>query len=85
MNEEDNNNDLVNRIAQLEDSLKTLQDQVSKNNFSAHQDFNKYSNFTTGLKIPHFDNLPQSCNVGELSEQNGVLYICSSQNNWTLV
>lgn len=73
------------QIAILKSDLNALQQEVYKNNFSSHQDFNKMSNFTTRLKIPHADQLPPVGEVGELLELGGALYICSSANNFTLV
>lgn len=69
----------------LRDQLTTLQQEVYRNNFSSHQDFNKFSNFTTRLKIPHYDALPPVGEVGELIEVGGLLYMCSSPNSFTLV
>lgn len=76
---------LQDQITKLEQDLKALNDEVYRNNFSARQDFNKASNFTTRLKIPHYDSLPATCEIGELAETGGVLKICSSANTWTTV
>lgn len=69
----------------LQDQVNALSQEVYKNNFSGHQDFNKSSNFTTKLKIPHYDLPPVVGEVGEIIEVGGVLYICSSQNSFTVV
>lgn len=77
--------ELQNQIDKLKADLVALQQEFYRNNFSAHQDFNKYSNFTTRLKIPHYEQLPLTGEVGELIEKGGLLYICSSANTFTLV
>ncbi len=69
----------------LRNDLINLQTEVFRNNFSSHQDFNKFSNFTTRLKIPHYDSIPPVGEVGELIEAGGALWICSSPNTFTLV
>ena len=71
----------LNKIAQ---NLEDLTKEIYRNNFSAWQDFNKYSNFTTRLKVPHYDSLPSVCEVGEIVESSGKLRICSSANTWTI-
>ena len=73
------------QIAILRTDLDALNQEVYRNNFSSHQDFNKTSNFTTKLKIPHYDSLPIKGEVGEILESGGLLYICSSSNTFTLV
>lgn len=78
-------NPLEEQINILRQDLDALNAEVYRNNFTGHQDFNKTVNFTTRLKVPHYDNLPTSCEVGEIIEKGGVLYICSSTNNFTLV
>ena len=73
------------QIAILKADLDALTQEVYRNNFSSHQDFNKSSNFTTKLRIPHYDTLPVIGEVGEIVEMGGALYICSSANSFTLV
>jgi len=73
------------QIDKLRKDLDDLIAETYRNNFSASQDFNKASNFTTKLKIPHFSDIPTQGEVGELIEVNGKLYICSSANVFTLV
>lgn len=80
-----NNLELQKKIDQLEKDLKALNDEYYMNNFSASQDFNKYSRFNTRLKVPHYDSLPAVCEVGELAESGGKLKICSAANTWTTV
>ncbi len=79
------NQTLQNKIDNLEKKLNDLMSEFYRNNFTAHQDFNKYSNFTTGLKVPHYDSLPATCQVGELAETGGVLKVCSATDTWTSV
>ena len=76
---------LEEQIQILRNDLTALQQEVYRNNFSSHQDFNKFSNFTTRLKIPHYDSVPPVGEVGELIELDGALLICSSPNTFSLV
>lgn len=73
------------QIDTLKADLKALNDEVYANNFTAHQDFNKSSTFTTRLKIPHYPVLPTQCDVGELVEVGGILYIGSAINTFSKV
>lgn len=73
------------QILALRSDLQALNQEVYRNNFSSHQDFNKTSNFTTRLKVPHYDSLPPVGEVGEILEAGGALWICSSPNTFTLV
>lgn len=76
---------LEEKIQILHNDLNALQQEVYRNNFSSHQDFNKSSNFTTRLKVPHYDSIPPVGEVGEILEKGGALYICSSPNVFSLV
>lgn len=76
---------LQEQIDVLRADLDALNQEVYRNNFSSHQDFNKTSNFTTRLKIPHYDTVPIVCEVGEIIEVDGALLICSSANTFTVV
>lgn len=78
-------NDTQKAIDKLTEDIKALNDEIYLNNFSSSQDFNKYSRFNTRLKIPHYDTLPTVCEVGELVEKSGTLYICSTPNTFTAV
>ena len=69
----------------LRSDLAALQQEVYRNNFSSHQDFNKFSNFTTRLKVPHYDSVPPIGEVGEIIEIGGVLLICSAPNTFSFV
>lgn len=73
------------QIVELKNRIKQLEDEYYKNNFSANQDFTKYSNFVTMLKVPSYSSLPSTCQVGELVESGGKLKICSATNTWTTV
>ena len=77
--------DLQKQIELLRGDLNALTQEVYRNNFSGHQDFNKFSNFTTRLKVPHYDSIPLVGEVGEIIESGGVLHICSSPNKFTTV
>lgn len=77
--------DIQTQINILKANLEALTQEVYRNNFSGHQDFNKSSNFTTKLKVPHYDVAPTVGEVGEIIEIGGALYICSSANTFTLV
>ena len=81
-------------IQKLTASLETLQrdfealnQEFHRNNFSANQDFTKYSNFTSRLKVPHYDALPTTFGeIGEIIESDGILYICTATTpTWTVV
>lgn len=73
------------QIAILRQELDSLRQEVYRNNFSNSQDFNKFSRFTTRLKIPHYDAVPPVGETGELIEVGGILLICSSSNTYTIV
>jgi len=73
------------QITELKTRLEQLEAQYFKGNFSASQDMNKYTRFNTRIKVPNFATLPATCDVGELGEFSGKLYICSSVNTWSLV
>ena len=80
-----NNEELQKRIEQLTKDLSALNEEFYRNNFSARQDFFKYSDFRTMLKVPSYSSLPATCQVGELVESAGKLRICSATNTWTIV
>lgn len=77
--------DTQTQLDKLTEDLKALNDEVYANNFSSSQDFNKFSRFNTRLKIPHYPVLPTVCEIGELVEVGGKLYIGSSINRFSLV
>jgi len=76
--------DLQDQIAKLRNDLAEVSAQFYKGNFSSSQDFNKECRFNSRLKVPSYSTLP-TCQVGELAESSGVLYICSAVNTWTVV
>lgn len=73
------------QISQLQKDLAALSQEFYRNNFSAHQDFNKASTFTSKLKVPHYASLPATCEIGEIVESGGKLYIGSAADTWSLV
>jgi hypothetical protein len=73
------------QIQILRNDLAALTQEVYRNNFSSSQDFNKFIRFNTRLKIPHYDSVPPVGEIGELIEVGGVLLICSSPNNFSVV
>lgn len=76
---------LQDQVAKLQQDLRAINDEFYKNNFTARQDFNKASSFTTRLKVPHYASAPTTAEVGEIIEVSGKLYICSSANTFSLV
>lgn len=74
----------LQKIAKLESDMTNLSQNFFKNNFSSYQDFNKASSFNTSLKVPSYSSLP-TCQVGQIAESGGKLYICSATDTWTLV
>lgn len=73
------------QINDLASCLASLSRDFYADNFSARQEFSKYSNFKTRLKVPHYALLPATCDVGELVEVAGILYVGSAINTWTKV
>lgn len=72
------------QLLKLQNDFSALSQQFYKNNFTSHQDFTKSCNFTTKLKVPSYTTLP-TCEVGEIAESGGTLYICSATDTWTIV
>jgi hypothetical protein len=77
--------DLERQVQRLQTELASLSQAYYKNNFTSTQVFNKASNFSSRLKVPHYDSLPATAEVGEIIEVSGKLYICSSANTFSLV
>jgi len=73
------------QINELTKRLENLENEYFKNNFSAHQDFNKYVNFSVRLKVPRFSTLPTTGEVGEIFEYNGKLYLFTTLNTPVVV
>ncbi len=82
-------NDLRTQIASLKKDLEDLNSNYYSNNFSASQDFIKYSRFINRLKVPHFASNPTVGDVGDLVEVGGKLLICTVASlttpTWTKV
>ncbi len=80
-------NDLQKQIDQLKSDLAALNDEYYANNFTASQDFNKYSRFNTRLKVPTLASAPTTCEMGEVyvNSGNGKIYVCSAANTWTII
>lgn len=74
-----------NRIEKLERDLFDLNQEVYRNNFKAHQDFNKTSFFNTRLKVPVYDSVPSTCEEGEIICVGGTLLVASATNTWVVV
>ena len=77
-------NELIQRINKLERDLMDLNQEYYRTNFSSQQDFPKYSNFTTRIKVPVHTTKPATCEIGELCSQGGNLYVCSAADTWTV-
>ena len=85
MQDNQDQQNLQKDVDTLKTELKALADEFHKNNFSAHQDFNKVSNFTTRLNIPKYTSLPVICETNDVIGVNGIAYICQSQNVWSKI
>lgn len=77
-------NDLKKRIDKLEKDLADLVSETYSNNFSALQDFNKFSRFNNRLKVPVYASDPATGEIGELICVGGKLKVCSSANTFTI-
>lgn len=64
--------------------IEALEEAFARNNFSNYQDFNKYCNFTSRLKVPHYTSTPATCEAGEVCEVGGKLYVASAANTWVV-
>lgn len=71
------------QIDNLRRELQELTEEVYRGNFTSQQDFTKYSNFTSKIKIPVVTALPATCEIGELVSYNAKLYHASALNTWT--
>jgi hypothetical protein len=80
-----NEQELQDRIAKLEKQLQELTGAYYSNNFSATQDFLKYSRFRNGIQATVYSSLPATCEVGQLGVNGGELYVCSAADTWSLV
>jgi hypothetical protein len=77
--------DTNQEINRLRLELESLKQEFFRANFSTRQDFQKYSDFKSRLKVPVFSALPSTCEVGEVGSYSGKLYVCSAANTWTIV
>lgn len=84
MNSDKQIQSIKEQMGKFQSDLNDLAQNFYKNNFSSHQDFTKACNFSTKLKVPSYSTLP-TCEVGEICESSGKLYICSATNTWTIV
>lgn len=75
---------LEETIAKLRSDVESLSQNFYKNNFSSRQTFTKACDFSVKLKVPSYTVLP-TCEVGEIAEASGKLYICSATDTWTIV
>lgn len=78
-------NDIQLQLNKLQADLEALNAEFYANNFTASQDFNKYSRFNTRIKVPTLTATPTTCEVGELCVVDGKLRVCSAANTWTIV
>jgi hypothetical protein len=70
-------------IKELRMRLEQLEAEYFKGNFSAGQDFQKYCRFNVRLKVPRFTSVALAqvaCEVGDICEIGGKLYICTVAN-----
>jgi hypothetical protein len=69
----------------LKQQLESLQAELYRGNFNASQDNNKFTRFTSRLRLPVYGTAPAKCEQGEVyvNSANGKLYVCSSANTWT--
>lgn len=77
--------ELKQQIEMLKQQVESLKAEFYRNNFSTHQEFQKYSDFKTRLKVPSYNSDPSTGAVGEIIEVGGKLKICSSANNFVIV
>ena len=71
------------QIAELNKRIEELEKEFYRGNFSAQQDYTKYSNFVNRIKIPVVTALPATCQIGELISYGGKLYHASAVNTWS--
>lgn len=71
---------LQDQVTKLKGDLDNLSQAFYKNNFSSSQTFTKDIICQTRLKVPHYTSAPTICEVGDLIEIAGVLYICTVAN-----
>jgi hypothetical protein len=69
------------QIASLRSEIESINQLVSKNNFSSSQTFSKAVIFSTRMRVPVFSSAPSVGEVGDLIAVGGVLYICTTAGN----
>ena len=72
--------ELKDQITKLKGDVENLTANFYKNNFSSSQTFTKGVIFNTSVKLPHFTSFPSRCEVGEIIEVGGVVYLCTVAN-----
>jgi hypothetical protein len=76
-------------IKNLQAQIDALTQQVNKNNFSATQDFTKYSRFKTRLQVPTLAANPTIGALGDIIFVGGKLKVCTVASatapTWTIV
>ncbi len=70
-------NDLQAQIDRLRADLEALNSEMYTNNFSALQDFNKYSRFKVRLQVPTLTANPTVGAVGDVVCVGGKLKVCT--------
>lgn len=82
-------NDLQEQLDKLRADIFDLNAELYTNNFSASQDFNKYSRFKTRLQVPTLATTPTVGAVGDIICVAGKLRVCTVASNtaptWTIV
>lgn len=74
------NSQIIEQLTKLRSDIDNLTQAFYKNNFSSSQTFTKDAIFQTRLKVPHYSSAPSVCEVGDLIEIGGKLYICTVAN-----
>jgi hypothetical protein len=77
----------MDKVTQLENRIRELENKFYNNNFTANQKFPKSSDFTGRLRVPRVTATPSTCQIGEVCvvSSTGKLYVCSAANTWSLV
>lgn len=86
MNTQQQIEELNSQITKLKSDLDNLSQSFYKNNFGSSQTWTKDAIFQTRLKVPHYSTAPTICEIGDIIEIGGKLYICTVANTtFTLV
>lgn len=64
-------------LESLQAQIDALAQQINKNNFSATQDFQKYSRFKTRMQVPTFAANPTIGAIGDVVCVGGKLKVCT--------